>query len=104
MVELTRDNFKTEVVDSKKVVVVDFWAPWCMPCKMIAPHVDALAKDYKDSVKVGKINIDDNGELATDLSIMNIPTIIFFKNGREMSRLVGVNKKEHIESRIKELI
>jgi len=104
MVEIGSENFKTEVVEAKKMVVVDFWAPWCMPCKIIAPAVEKIAEEMKDWVKVGKTNVDDHPDLANALSVLNIPTLIFFKEGKEVSRLIGVNSKDAIEAKIKTLI
>ena len=84
--------------------MVDLWAEWCMPCKMLSPVVDEIAKDYKDKINVAKLNVDDHPELATQLSVMNIPTLIFFKAGKEEDRIVGVKSKEDIEAKIQELI
>ncbi|MFA6610720.1 MAG: thioredoxin domain-containing protein, partial [Candidatus Omnitrophota bacterium] len=78
--------------------------PWCMPCKIIAPTVEALSKDLKGKVKVCKANVDESPELATDLSILNIPTLLLFKNGQEVSRMIGVNSKEAIEAKVKSLL
>ncbi len=104
MIEITKDNFTKEVANCKEPVLIDFWAPWCMPCKIIAPAVEALSKDLKGKVKVCKANVDDSPELATDLSILNIPTLLLFKNGQEVSRMIGVNSKESIEAKVKSLI
>jgi thioredoxin 1 len=102
MLEITSDNFEKEVKSSKEPVLIDFWAPWCMPCKMIAPTVEAVAKDMAGKIKVTKCNVDDSPELATELSILNIPTILFFKNGQEITRISGVVNKETIEKTIRE--
>ena len=104
MLEVTVDNFKKEILDSEKPAIIDFWAPWCMPCKIIAPIVEALAKDMHGTVKVGKMNVDDHPELATELSILNIPTIIIFKDGKEVSRIIGVNSKEAITAKVRSVI
>ncbi len=101
-ININTDNFKAKVLDSKKPMIVDLWAEWCMPCKMIAPTLDEIARDHKGSIGVGKINVDEDPELATELSVMNIPTLIFFKDGKEAGRLVGINTKEYIERKIKE--
>ena len=101
MLEITRANYKKEVVESDKPVLVDFWAPWCMPCKIIAPTIEKIAEEMKGKVKVAKLNVDDNPEIATELSILNIPTLLLFKNGNEVSRIIGVNSKEAIEAKIK---
>ena len=99
-IEITNANFEKEIINSEKPAIVDFWAPWCMPCKMIAPTLDEIADDYKGKINVAKINVDDSPELATELSVMNIPSLIFFKDGKEVERLVGVNTKEYIEKKI----
>ena len=102
-IEITNANFEKEIINSEKPAIVDFWAPWCMPCKMIAPTLDEIADDYKGKINVAKINVDDSPELATELSIFNIPTIVFFKSGKEHSRLVGVNTKEVIDAKIEKI-
>jgi len=104
MVELNSGNFEKEVVNSPRPVLVDFWAPWCMPCKLIAPAVEKLAEEMKGKINVFKSNVDENPEMATDLSIMNIPTLVLFKGGKEISRIVGVNSKEAIEAKIKAVL
>jgi len=100
MVELTGTNFETEVLKSDKPVLVDFWAPWCMPCKIIAPAVEELAKELHGRLKVLKLNVDESPDIATRLSIFNIPTLVLFKSGQEVSRMVGVNSKEAIGTKI----
>jgi len=102
MLEITKENFEKEVLKSGKPVLIDFWAPWCMPCKIIAPSVEKLAEELKDRVSVAKSNVDDSPEVATDLSVLNIPTLILFKDGREVARMIGVNSKEAIEAKIRE--
>ena len=104
MVEINSGNFSKEVLGSEKVVLVDFWAPWCVPCKVIAPTVEKIAEEHSDRVKVAKANVDDDPTLATELSIFNIPTIVFFKSGKEHSRLIGVNTKEAIEAKIEKIV
>jgi len=103
MVELNSGNFVKEVIGCEKLVMVDFWAPWCVPCKVIAPTVDKIAEEHSGRIKVAKANIDDDPSLATELSIFNIPTIVFFKKGVEHSRLIGVNTKEAIEAKIEKI-
>ena len=100
MVELTETNFETEVLKSDKPVLVDFWAPWCMPCKIIAPSVEELAKEFHGKLKVLKLNVDESPDIATELSIFNIPTLVLFKGGQEVSRMVGINSKEALETKI----
>ena len=104
MLEITQANFDTEVVKSDKPVLVDFWAPWCMPCKAITPAVEKLAEELKEKVKVCKSNVDESPDVATNLGILNIPTLVLFKGGQEVSRIVGVNSKEAIEAKIKQAI
>ncbi len=104
MLEVTKDNFEKEVLGSDRVVMIDFWAPWCVPCKIIAPTIETIATEMKDRVKVGKANVDENPEIATELSVLNIPTLIFFKKGEEVGRLIGVNSKEVIESKLEKVI
>ncbi len=103
MVEINSQNFGKEVLDADRLVLVDFWAPWCVPCKVIAPTVEKIAEERKNSVKVASVNVDGNPELATELSIFNIPTLVFFKSGKEHSRLIGVNTKEAIEAKIEKI-
>lgn len=100
LLEVNTDNFKKEVLESDVPAVVDFWAEWCMPCRMIAPVVDELSKDYKGKVKFIKINIDNNTELATSLQILSIPVLILFKNGKEIKRITGANPKAYIKKEI----
>jgi thioredoxin 1 len=102
MLEITHENFEKEVLKSDKPVLIDFWAPWCMPCKIIAPAVEKLAEELKGKVTICKCNVDDSPETATDLSVLNIPTLILFKGGAEVARMIGVNSKEAIEAKIKE--
>lgn len=102
MLEITQENFAKEVLESKTPVLIDFWAPWCMPCKIIAPAVEKLAEEFSGRIKVSKSNVDEAPGIATDLSVLNIPTLILFKGGHEISRIIGVNSKEAIEAKIKE--
>jgi thioredoxin 1 len=103
VIELRDDNFEEVVLKSDKPVIVDFWATWCMPCKMLAPTVDAIANEYKDKYKIAKLNIDDAMDVATKLSVMNIPTLIFFNNGDEVARIVGAASKRDILKKIEEV-
>jgi len=104
MVEVTQGNFEKEVVGSDKPVLIDFWAPWCMPCKIIAPAVEKIADEMNGQIKVMKLNVDEAPDVATGLSILNIPTLVLFKEGKELARIIGVNSKEAIEKKIKSLI
>lgn len=92
---ITKDNFEKEVLMEKKPVLVDFWAAWCTPCKMLSPIVDQVAEERSD-IKVCKINIDDEGELAIRYSVMSIPTLILFKNGEISQKSIGLVSKEEI--------
>ena len=102
MIKITKDNFETAVLKSTRPVIIDLWAEWCMPCKMIEPVLDEIANEYKKKIDVAKINVDEYPELATELSVMNIPALIFFKDGQEITRIIGVNTKEYIEKKIKD--
>ncbi len=104
MLAVTQENFEKEVLKSDKPVLIDFWAPWCMPCKILTPTVERLAEELKDSVKVCTLDVDESPEVATDLSVLNIPTLILFKGGREVARIMGVNSKEAIEAKIRAAI
>jgi thioredoxin 1 len=104
MLEITGENFEKEVLNSDKPVLIDFWAPWCMPCKIIAPTVEKLASELREKVKVSKANVDENPDIANRLSVMNIPTLVLFKGGQEVSRMIGVNSKESIEAKIGQFV
>ena len=104
MLDVTQENFEKEVLKSIKPVLVDFWAPWCMPCKIIAPAVEKLAEELKEQVTVLKFNVDENPAVATDLSVMNIPTLILFKDGKEVSRIIGVNSKDAMAAKVKSFV
>ena len=93
--KITSENFEKEVLNSKKPVVVDFYADWCGPCKMMGPIIDELAGE-NDNIKVGKVNVDETQELAVKYGIMSIPTIIIFKNGNIAKKFIGVVGKEDI--------
>jgi thioredoxin 1 len=95
--EFSDQNFDAEVLKSSQPVLVDFWAPWCGPCRMIAPLVEELAKDYADSVKVGKLNIDDSPSTAANFGVSSIPTIMIFKGGEVVERFVGVQTKKRLQ-------
>jgi thioredoxin 1 len=95
-------NFKKEVLESDVAVLVDFWAAWCGPCKMIAPLIDELAKEYAGKMKIGKVDVDTNPKVATEYGVMSIPTIIFFKNGKVMNQLVGALNKQELKRKIEE--
>jgi thioredoxin 1 len=101
--EITDSNFK-ELVKGNKPLVVDFWAEWCGPCRMIAPIIEELAHEYEESVIIGKLNVDDNDEISVQYGIRNIPTILFFKGGELIDKLVGVASKNVLDAKIKALL
>ncbi len=94
VIEFTDANFQSEVIDSGEPVLVDFWAPWCGPCKLIAPTIEELAGDYDGKVRIGKLNTDDNPQTASSHQISAIPTVMLFKGGEVVERFVGVTPKE----------
>ena len=94
------DNFKTDILDYSGVSLVDFWAPWCAPCRMLGPIIEELAADYGDNAQVAKFNVDDNQDTARQYGVMSIPTMVIFKDGEEVDRLVGVMPKEQIAERL----
>ncbi len=98
--EVTDDNFDEEVLQSETPVLVDFWAPWCGPCRMLAPTIDEIATEYDGKAKVVKLNTDASGQTATKLGIQSIPTLIVFKGGEVVERLVGALPKAQITSTI----
>lgn len=100
MLDITKDNFDTEVLKSEKPVLLDFWASWCGPCRMIAPTIEEIAKENPD-VTVGKINVDDEEALAIKFGIVSIPTIMAIKDGKVTGQLVGVRSKEDILKLVK---
>ena len=94
---LTNDNFENEVTNSELPVLIDFWAPWCGPCRMVSPIVDDLAQELEGSVKVGKINVDEEPELATKFNVMSIPTLAVVKEGKVTATAVGARQKEDLK-------
>ena len=97
-IKLSTENFEKEVLKSEKPVLVDFYADWCGPCNAMAPVIEELAKELEGKVKVGKINVDENPDIAVEYNVMSIPTLIVFKNGKEEKRLVGLRDKEELLS------
>jgi thioredoxin 1 len=98
-IELTNENFKKEVLESEKPVVVDFWASWCGPCRMMGPIFEDLSGDMKE-VKFGKLSTEDYGELASEQKIMSIPTLVIFNKGKEVGRFSGVMPKDALKEKI----
>jgi thioredoxin 1 len=100
LVHLTDDNFKKEVLESGLPVLVDFWATWCGPCRMIAPAVEELANEFDGKIKVGKVDVDECPNSAGKFGIMSIPTLMFFKQGKVMEQLVGALNKADLKKKI----
>ncbi len=100
-VKVNDENFKKEVLESELPCLVDFWAEWCMPCHMVAPTVEAIAKEYKGKLKICKLNVDEAPETASNYGIMSIPTLAIFKNGKVADKVIGVVSKSELEAAIK---
>ena len=100
---ITKDNFTKEVLESDVPVLVDFWATWCGPCKMLGPVIEQLADELDGKIPVGKIDVDECREVAMEYGVMSIPTVIYFKNGLEVKRFVGVQTKDKLLEAAKEL-
>lgn len=98
--QVTDASFQEDVLDNGKPVLVDFWAPWCAPCRMIAPIVEDLAQEYEGKVKVAKVDVDDNSGIANRYGIMSIPTLAIFKGGEMVERLVGYMPKPELKRRL----
>ena len=96
--KFTKDNFEQLVLGADKPVLVDFWATWCMPCRMLSPTIEEIAEEADGRAYVGKVNVDEEGELAIRYGVRSIPTLIFFRDGKEVARMVGVQDKEDIEA------
>lgn len=101
--EIKDSNFK-DLLATGKPVVIDFWATWCGPCKKIAPDIEALAEQYKDQVIIGKCDVDDNDELTGEFGVRNIPTVLFFKDGKVVDKQVGAATKSQLEDKVKALL
>lgn len=104
MADITDQNFDAEVLKSGIPVLVDNWAPWCAPCKIIAPIVDELAKEYAGKLKVVKLNVDDNSQTPAKYGIMSIPTLMIFKNGQPVKTMVGAQGKEALKKEIEQIL
>jgi thioredoxin 1 len=101
-IPLTQENFEKEVLAAKGVTLVDFWAPWCGPCRMLAPVIEGLATEFAGKAKVGKVNVDESAALAQQYGIMSIPTIIIFKDGKPVDQLVGLQTKDRLVAKVEE--
>ncbi len=99
-VEVNRNNFKQEVLESSIPVLVDFWASWCMPCRMLEPTIEKLAEENQGKLKVCKLNTDENQNISAQYGIQGIPTLIIFKEGKEVGRTVGVMSKEKLQEKL----
>lgn len=98
--EVTGNTFKTEVLDAASPVLVDFWAPWCGPCRMFSPIIEEFAQEQGANVKVAKVNIDNAPDLAQQYGVMGVPTVVLFKNGQPVQRAVGVQPKEALRAMV----
>ena len=103
-VTVSSSNFSEEVLKSDKPVLVDFWADWCMPCKILGPIIESIAKDYSDKIKVAKLNVDEAGDVASQYNIISIPTLIIFKDGKPVKQRVGAGSKKALEEFISQYI
>jgi thioredoxin 1 len=96
MINLTNENFEKEVINSKKTILVDFWASWCGPCQMIAPIVEEISNDMSGKIEIGKLNVDEQPEIAIKYDVMSIPTLILFKEGKIVDTIIGYHTKKEI--------
>ena len=103
MLEITTKNFETEVLHSKQPVIIDFWAEWCMPCKMLGPIFEKVSADLQE-IKFGKLNVDANQEVAAKFGISSIPCLVMFQNGAEIGRIVGALPEEELKNKIKSIV
>ncbi len=102
VLSVSKRSFSEEVLSSSLPVLIDFWAPWCGPCRMLSPIVDEVAREHRADLKVVKVNIDEEPELANEFGVMSIPTLVLMKNGRVAASAVGVRPKQQIEAMLKE--
>ena len=102
--QVTEENYEEVVLNSNKPVLLDFWAEWCGPCKMIGPIIDEMAEDFKDKAIIAKVNVDDSGALSSKYGIRNIPTILFIKNGEVIDKHVGVATKQELSDKLTSIL
>ena len=100
MLELAKDTFEMEVIKSKMPVLVDFWAPWCGPCRLVSPVLDKLSSEYTSKLRFAKLNVDDNQEIASQFDVRGIPCMIIFKNGKEVERIIGAYPEAQLRNKI----
>jgi len=101
VIKLNKDNFNKEVIEADKLVLVDFYADWCGPCKMMSPIIDKIAEENSENVKVCKLNVDESQDLAMEYNVMSIPTLIMFKDGNIVDTMIGLQAKEEIVEKMK---
>ncbi len=104
IISLNEQSWKDEVTNSELPVVVDFWAEWCAPCRMITPVLEEISKEYEGKIKVGKLNVDENSAIAGEYRIMGIPTLLFFRSGKLVDKLVGVVPKKALQDKIETIL
>lgn len=103
-IHLNEANFTDEVINSQELVLVDFWAQWCAPCRMLAPIIEDITAEYKGKMKVAKVNVDENQSLAAKYGVRSIPTLLFFKQGNVIDQLIGVVPKNQLKKKVDEIL
>lgn len=103
IIELTQENF-AEAIKAQKPVLADFWASWCGPCRMLSPLIDSLSEEYSTQIDIGKVNVDEQGALAAQFGIVSIPTVILFKDGKEVKRIIGVHDADDYRDEIDKIL
>lgn len=102
--EFNKGNFKIEVLESNVPVLIDLWAPWCAPCRIIGPIIEKLSEEYKDKLKVGKVNVDQEPDIAARYSVQGIPTLLLFKNGKVVEFIIGAVPKDYLKEKIDKVL